>query len=343
MVADLHHPALRVEADHVADEEVAARRLADQLVDDRADVQAAAAQRALDQLLLVRIGLLEQRLQLRQRRLAGQLLDDVCVRLGDDERPPHRPAPLRDDMAHADPAQHDADRALLAHVVVMEQHVAAGAAPAAGHAAQHRHARHPLLELLQEQVGREGVGLAEQEQRHRTAALGRRADAGEAAHVDRLVVLLDVERERLDLAFREMGEPDRDARTVLDFAAVADDGVAAAADQREGAGARAHQPGDAIETGVVLVRHEQQGEARSFAAAAQRLGARLLHGDLEIRIGRAPCAEPVHDRSARKSARRVRRTWRPAARSGRSVAPRASVRRRRAPQKMLNSSPALAA
>src|SRR5581483_978849 len=91
-VAEDQGAALTVQAEDVADQEVAAAERVLVLVDDQADVRALP-----DELLVARAQLLPELLELDRRGLATQLQDGVLVGAGDDQRLADGPAALRDD------------------------------------------------------------------------------------------------------------------------------------------------------------------------------------------------------------------------------------------------------
>src|SRR5262249_50988917 len=104
-------------AANVAHQKIAALEGRLKLIYDPADVQA-----LLHELPVARAKLLPHELELRQRRLSPQFLDDVVARLGDDERLADRPAALRDDAAARDrPLQERADGAFEQCLFALDQ------------------------------------------------------------------------------------------------------------------------------------------------------------------------------------------------------------------------------
>jgi hypothetical protein len=170
------------------------------------------------------------------------------------------------------------------------------AARAARVAADDAQTRPRLVDLPQEEVGREGVRVGQHQQRD---ALGGDVDvlldAGEAVDMDRVLLLLDVEAERLDLALGEVGQPERERGPLLELAGPGHHRLHGRADQRVGARARTQLARELVERVGVLVRDERDGEVRPRAVhPAQRLAADLRDRRLGVGLGREGGGEAVH-------------------------------------------------
>src|ERR1043166_3761670 len=92
VVGDAHGAGVPIDTDDVADEEVAALEAVLVLVDDQTDVHT-----VLDEVAFLTVEFLPELLELGERGLAAEFLDDVFVALGDDEVLADGPASLRDD------------------------------------------------------------------------------------------------------------------------------------------------------------------------------------------------------------------------------------------------------
>src|SRR5207244_12401851 len=88
------------------------------------------------------------------------------------------------------------------------------------------HARLQLVEPVQERLGREAVGVGEQD--HRLAEL---VAVGDTQDLEPVLSLLDLEVMGRDLGAWHRGSPDDGGRPVLDLTACADDAAGPATDQ----------------------------------------------------------------------------------------------------------------
>src|SRR5216684_231563 len=95
-IGDCQRPGVLIHAQNVSNQKVAALELFLVFVDDPADVKP-----LLEQFLFFRLQLLEKLLQMKERRPAAQLLDDVFLRSRNDHGPADWTAALRDDTANA--------------------------------------------------------------------------------------------------------------------------------------------------------------------------------------------------------------------------------------------------
>ena len=125
-------------------------------------------------------------------------------------------------------------------------------------------------QLAQHEVGRERVGVGEQDDGGRVVELGQPADR------DRVGALGDVEVEGLGAAVAERGGPHRDGGAALDLAPVADHAAGAAADQHR----RRERLVDALERGL------GRRQVRAGGEDADDVGARAA------RAPRAPADPP---------------------------------------------------
>ena len=115
-------------------------------------------------------------------------------------------------------------------------------------------------QLAQHDVGRERVGVGEQDDGGRVVELGQPADR------DRVRLLAHVEVEGLGAAVAERGGPHRHRGAALDLATVADDAAGAAADQHRRRERLVH----------ALERRLGRGQVRSGGEDADHVGARAV-------------------------------------------------------------------
>ena len=200
---------------------------------------------------------------------AAQFEDDVVLGPGDDHGPADGPAALRDDRAQADLAlEEQADAPPRRGPAAEHQPAVARAVDAAGHAAEDRDVGHVLVEAGEELVGGERVGVAqEQDRRARTAAAragrvaGGEQGVGPAHQAGAVGRALEREVERVDGdGLRPLREPEAQRGPALDLAAVADDGLGHAAEDRAGVQPLRDGRGDLGGVADVVRREEDDGE-----------------------------------------------------------------------------------
>ena len=135
-LADGERAGLLVHAEQAAHQVVAAPVLGAVLVDHEAGEHAAVGR---EPLLLVGQRA-EVGLEPLERRLAGELVDDVALGARDHRVAADRRAALRDDGAHRHAAQHGADGAFGQHLAVEEERLRVRLARAGGEPAHERQA-----------------------------------------------------------------------------------------------------------------------------------------------------------------------------------------------------------
>ena len=207
-LADGERAGLLVDADEPAHQVVAAPVVGPVLVDHEAREHAAARRAAL----LLGRERAEVALQPLERRLAGQLEDDVVLGVRDHRIAPDGLAALRDDRAHGHAADDRADRALVEHLAVAEQRLRVRLAAARRETADERHGVLLLVQLREEPAG--GVGERVDEQRDQVGVVER----GDPGHGDAVVGLEGHALEGLDPGIRQRRRPDRHGRAVLELA-----------------------------------------------------------------------------------------------------------------------------
>ena len=93
----------------------------------------------------------------------GELADDVALGRGDGQLGADGRGALRHARHDLDAREGQADRAVAAQLVAEEEGGVAVERARAGDAAEHRHARSAARELAEHEVGRERVGVGEQD------------------------------------------------------------------------------------------------------------------------------------------------------------------------------------
>src|SRR6266508_2436904 len=290
-VGDRDRAGLRVGPDQAPDQEVTAVEAGLVLVDDLADLEAAAA----EQLVLAGVEGGEHLAQPVDRGAAAQLVDDVALAAGDGERRADGPAALADDRADLHgPDQGDADGAAVVHLGAAEQPVPARLPGAGDHPADHRQASLLLVEPLQEAVGREGERVRQQQ--HAGPLLAR--EGGPAGDPVAVVQRQHLQGEGPDVDAGQGGRPDRQPGCLLQLAAAADHALGGAADDRRGAGPLRQAEGDAA--GGVGMVHREEADDQVWRAAELLEGQwdGLVERPLVVRGGRDGGAEGEHEPKA---------------------------------------------
>ena len=209
------------------------------------------------QRLLVGLEALDRLAQLVERGASGELADDVSLGRRHGQLGPHGRRPLRDARHHLDAGEGQADRTVGAQAVIHEQGGVAVEGAGAGDAAEHRDARGAARHLGQHEVGRERVGVREQDDARRLVEVGQPADG------DRVGTLGDVEMEGLGATVAQRRSPNRHRRAALDLAPVADHAPGAAADEHR----RRERLVHALERGL------RRGQVRAGREDADHVGA----------------------------------------------------------------------
>ena len=283
-----HERARRlVGAEETTHEEVAGVVLGPVLVDHEPDQEPARGER----LLLGGEGG-DLRAQALERRLAGELVEDVALAASDHRLVSDRPAALRDDGEDGRPRDDGADGALAVHRVVQDQRLRARPAPAGGDPAHERDPFVRLVQARQELPGREGEGIDEQRDEPGVVELGK------SRHRDLILRLHGRGVEALDLRPRQRTRPDGHRRTLLELADTGDHSLGDAAEQvprrellTDGLGGRLHL--------VQMRRREEQEREvdRVPAAPAAASLARRLRRGLPGRLrGRQTSPDPTRKR-----------------------------------------------
>ena len=185
-------------------------------------------------------------------------------------------APCDTHGMHLDAREGEADGAVAAQLVAEEEGGVAVQRAGAGDPAEHRHARGAPRELGEHEIGRERVGVGQQDDGGRLLELGQPADG------DRVGALGDVEMEGLRASLAERRRPDGHRGAALDLAPVADHAAGAAADQH----GRGERLVDALE------RRLGRRQVRARREDAHHVGA------LRPRARRAPADPPRSPRGA---------------------------------------------
>jgi CheY-like chemotaxis protein len=221
-----------------------------------------------------------------ERRLSGQLVDEVALAARDHRLAPDRPAALRDEREDGEAADDDADRALGMDGLVQDQCLRAGTPPADGDPADERDPLVLRVQAGQERPGREAEGIDEQRDERRVVELG------EARDRDPLVALHGYKVEALELRARQGGRPDGHSRTLLELAGAPDDSLGDAAEQVPGCELCADGVGGCLGLAQVRRGEEEEGEVDLVdPRIAMRLPRRLPRGHRGRRGGRETSAD----------------------------------------------------
>ena len=301
-VAHRDHTRIGVGAEHVPHEEVAAAEGVAILARGPADVQ-----RGSHEFPINGVEFLKGFPQPFKRRPTAEFDDHVLFRPGDYHRPPHGPAALGDDWPHPDtPADHHSDSPGIVGAGAGRERVGAGLVAAARHASDDWHARVLLLESADEGIDRKREGIGHEDQGGVGRPLARQTlrPAGEHPAVGSLGVF---EREGLNPAAGQAGQPDRHGRPRLLLLATGHDALRGAAQHMPGRHQVAEEFEHRPDCRAIGGRDEHEGEVGERAgaigseAAGRRIAAkqvghsrvrRLPKGELQPWIGRAAAAAP---------------------------------------------------
>ena len=292
-LADPHRVAEReragrlVGAEETAHEEVACVVLGPVLVDHEPGEEPARGER----LLLGGEGG-DLPAQALERRLSGELVDDVALAAGDRGLASDRPAALRDDGEDRQARDDGADGALRVHRVVQDERLRARPPPAGGDPADERDPLVRLVQPRQERPDREREGIDEQRDQPRIVELGK------ARHRDPLLRLHGRGVEALDLRARQRTRPHGHRGALLELADTRDHSLGDAAEQVPGRELLADGLGGRL--GLVQVRRGEEDEREVDLGPAQRATAglaRRLRGGVPGRLrGRQTGPDPAGER-----------------------------------------------
>ena len=288
-VADGERTVVLVDAEQVADEEVAATELEAVLVDDDAEMQPAA-----HQLALVVVRGEHEILQAAHRGLPRELVEQVPLGPSDRERLADRAAALRHDGSyrHVVGQQHR-DGAGRGDVRVGDDAVAAGAGGRRREPADDGEVRHLRVDEPQEVRDRERVRIGEQQER-----ATRRDGIGPTQDHETVFGLHRVERERVDAARAEARREHRQRGCVLDLTASARDRDRGRPEHGFGLEQLAEAARHVLERADVMRRREANEQVGTFPVESledlARHFAHRLDGQRVQRQGRCVAVHEIH-------------------------------------------------
>ena len=247
--------------------------------------------------LLVRWQVGEQLLDPGRRGQPREAGEDVARRAGHGHRRPDRPTALADQGARRGALQHHADRAAVDRTAVQEQPGRARPARAVREPPDDREPWQRRVGLRGEALGREAVGIGQQ-QRHLVALVhGQADDGGPCLGAHDLEVEGPQPHPRQDRGQHRDRTPTALDAAAFDAAPAAQDPAGAAADEHAGTGGRGDLLSDRCDVLGVVGAHEDRHEVRHRLQRGERRGDRGVGGGAQVGTCGKALPEARHPRS----------------------------------------------